>query len=628
MADQVPPGFILQPAASAAGGAASGVPSGFVPEKPSIFPSWIQDLAKYGPGFLKETGLVAGKAALSQMANLGEGAGALAGEGMRDPNVTDSIKPQAEIQVKIPDDMPQGIYRRMVEGAGGAMALPIPGVGLGAQLLAGAGGGLGGYGGRRVGEAISPGSLGLQSGMDILGSLFGGGVTGFASGPKQSVGQADIRKALTGTTSGEFTSAIQNAGNAQNAGAKTATAAEMFEPGSGVMALASKTRASSPNNALRLQTTNRPGDIQDLANEFLNRIHPPVDPNTVANRASGAANDTLATTRDLRGTGLSNTLAGEVVQPAQVSSLQGDLLSLAKIQDRPDAGNAYRLVAKALTNQNGQPITSVQELSLAIKSLKDAAKNPNSPIFSGAAISGVDLSNAIRSAEAGLGDISPAFKTGMEDFRNFSQSVITPQRQGPIGSLADRNPLVAGQTSVSRLAGLLSGNSPQTVGGVARTLADPVMTGGQTVAPTEIARALAQRTLAKGPANPGAAVRGTEGSDAQQAIEALLQAGGNDAKNTMLSLSVADRLQPFATPANVSEAPKMQALQLALRPFRTMDMASTGRSINSVNEEVAKILANPSPENLRKIQEMAMFDPALRKALSAKSGILSALPEQ
>ena len=249
----------------------------------------------------------------------------------------------------------------------------------------------------------------------------------------------------------------------QDAGAKTATAAEAFPTNSGIMTLANQTRGTNLDNSLRTVTQNRPNDLQDLGTEFLNRISPQqVDPNAVANRASDSANAVLENIRQLRGTGLGNRLMGQQVPAHAVEGMRLDLLNLADMAKRPAEGNAYRQVAASLLDQKGQPITDVQQLSLSIKSLKDAAKNPNA-LFNGNAISGVDLSQAIRNTEQELGSLSPAFQGGMQDFRDFSRDVLAPTQAGPIGRLADRNPLTAGPTPVGRLGTILSGNTPDTV---------------------------------------------------------------------------------------------------------------------------------------------------------------------
>lgn len=586
-----------------------------IPDIPETgVPGWASDLAKYGPGFLKETGKTFGESLFKGLANLGEGASAVSGEGMRGANITNSPKPQEEIHNAIGADLPAGFFRRGVEGIGGAMSLPLPGISLPLQAAMGAAGGFGGEAGRRAGAAFSPKAAGFG---DLFGSVAAGGLTGFAGGPKISVAAQDVQKALKGTTPGGFASAEANSQAARDAGSTTATGAEMFPPGSGVMALASSTRATSPDNALRLATAERPNDIQRIADEFLNRVNPKaVSPNKVADETGDAANNILAATKGVRSNQIDQALAGQSITPAQATVIQNNLGVGSRMQNSAPLGDAFREVQSALQGQHG-PLTSVQDISLALKRLGKAVGNPNAPYTgtSGKAIDAVDMQQAISAAEAMINGFNPAYGAAMGDFKNFSQNVLSPLRQGPIGKLADRNPLTADGTNPSKLDSFVSNNSPTEVEGYSRALTG---SGNQNL-PNEIARALAQKRLAGSPINPGAAVRGTEGSPKQDALEALINAGGGDASHAMTPLAVADRLQPFAKPANMSEGPKMQGLQYLIRPFRTIDMATSGASMGKVNQEVAKLLADNSPGAIQRLQEIAMFDPNVRKMLTAKA---------
>jgi hypothetical protein len=220
-----------------------------------------------------------------------------------------------------------------------------------------------------------------------------------------------------------------------------------------------------------------------------------------------------------------------------------------------------------------------------------------------------------------LGDLSPAFKEGNADFQAFKQGPTAEMRTGPIGSLADKNPLLAGQTPIARLEALLQGNTPQTVGGTARTLATPELTKGQSVAPTDIARALMQNKLRGGSTDPGQTIRGMEGSQIEQNLSALIGAGGGNSAHSLAPLAAADKLQSFASPAGINEMPGMQLRQLALRPFRTLDMMTTGRTESAIQREIASILASQDPAAIQRLREIAMFNPDIRKAITAMSAI-------
>jgi len=516
-----------------------------------------------------------------------------------------------------------GYKKAITQGVGGSLAFPIVNAQQPVRSLLGmtVGGGAGGAG-VEAGNKFLPENPLVAA---LLGGL-AGGTGAFVAGPRQSVGKADIRRALNGLTPQDYQDAERNIQLFSNAGATTPTLAEAFPPGSGIMALANKVRGGYTDNALRLKTQGRPADLENLGFESMNRVAPPVDANAVANDTAGAANLFIQNLKGLRGDALGNRLQGDMLPPVGVRLIRNDLRKLAAAQDRPTARDAFEEVARALTSAKGGPIINTQEASFALKGLKDSAKNPNAVLSNGRAISGVDLSRAIQGAESGIGDLSPAFAQGMADFKRFSRGPVADAVQGPIGALADRNPLIAGQTPVAKLEGFVAGNSPQTVEGTARNLATPAFTGEQPANPLEIARALMQNRTQAGTTNPGAAIRGLEGSPKQQNLEALIRAGGGNPQAAMEPLAAADRLQPFSQPANMQEMPMMQLRQALLRPFRTADMMLTASSEKKVQHEIAQLLADPA--NLKKIQEIAMFNPNVRRALMAEGGILPFVVDQ
>lgn len=590
----------------------------------------VVDTLKNIGGFLGESGKKAGAAALRTWDSLpgilekSPILGMKLVAGMANKNKPDILE-KAATSIDPGDD--GSLWDKAVRGIGSAAALPVLPAGGGAVraplnlLLSGGAAGVGAEQGRRIGNSIDSK---IAPYTEALGGLLTGGAAGFGMGKTQSPARNDIKKALG--PNADFNQARVNNAEARAVGARTNTAAEAFPENDQLLSLAAEARSKNLGNALAQRTQGRGADLDRMGTEFLNRIsRREVDPNQVANRTAQAANQALESTRNQRGEGLANRLHGRVIRPQQVQSLGQDLRQVGGMQAREGARDAYNAVADALIGANGQPITNVQELSLAIKSLKDAAKNPNAPIFAGRGIEARDLREAIQAAEGGLGEFSRAFREGMSDFRHFSQEVLTPERQGPIGSLADRNPLTAGQTSIDRLTSLMNGNSPGTIEGTARWLGDPAMSPGtQQSRAADIARALAQQKLKKGSDNPGNAIRGMEGSDEQRAFEALLRGGGrpqNQINDTMQPLRVADRMQPLKGPAGHYEPPTMSLLQGLIRPFRTADMSLTGGRMRGYSDEMARLLANP--EGIEELRRIAMFNPEARRMLTARGMLVS-----
>jgi len=212
----------------------------------------------------------------------------------------------------------------------------------------------------------------------------------------------------------------------------------------------------------------------------------------------------------------------------------------------------------------------------------------------------------------------------MDEFGAFTNGPMAAEREGIIGKLADKNPTIDKAQPASRLEQLLGGYDPQTIEGAGRTLSNPVFTGGATVDPSEIARALMQQRTAAGTTNPGAAIRGLEGSTKESQIAALLTAGGRNPNEVLEPLRAADMLQGLNTPAGRQQIPEMSFWQGLIRPFRTADMALTGKTTHGIQKEAAELLAQPAtPESVRRLQEIAMFDPNVRRILTARSGMIS-----
>ena len=151
-----------------------------------------------------------------------------------------------------------------------------------------------------------------------------------------------------------------------------------------------------------------------------------------------------------------------------------------------------------------------------------------------------------------------------------------------------------------------------TVQGIARVLSDKGMTGGATVAPTDIVRASGQLQLAKTPTDPGAVL----GNGAEARIAKLLSLGGKDADDVLAPARTGRELKPLTTPG-MNEIPRMAPIQAAIRLLRTMDMTVTRAQQKAYAEELGGILAQPAgKESLAELQKLAMFDPEIRKKLT------------
>lgn len=496
-------------------------------------------------------------------------------------------------------------------------------------MIVGAGGVAGAAGGVSAdlaGHFIDPKQFPTLSPVaQALAGLLAGGATGYGLGPRQSPAKATLREKLD-LTPAELGQTAANAANFKNTGSTSATLADAV-PGDNLLKSLARTLAASPGGeALANRLKTRPDDLRGMGDNFLERLGPRVNAPEVANQAAAAANGAMASLKEARSAGVANRLSGQTVDAWKVANVYNDLLDIGKAEVRPESGEAFRKVANSLLDQNGHLITDAQQLNLAVKALKTAAKNPNAPVTAGqSVIPAVDLGRAISAAETGIEAASPPIAGAMKDFRDFSRGPMEDMRKGSIGSLSDRNPLTAGETRVSRLnTALVGDNEASTIFGTARVFSAPELTQGKTVNPTDIARAIAQTKLKNGSTNPGQAVRGFPGSDAEKQLDALIQAGGKDPVQVRAPLAAADALQGLETPTSIKPDIKMHLAQALVRPFRYVDMSSTLSSNKKMNLELARLIAEPNPENLAHLRELLRFDPAVRKQLSGISAVIGA----
>ena len=518
-----------------------------------------------------------------------------------------------------------GMWGKAAQGAGGGLLGAPSAITMPVAALAGATGALGGEAGGNFAEKSGwPRAVG-----EIPGSLLAGGATGFSLGPKQTVGQADIRRALDGASDKTWLEAAGKVNDFNAVGSKTATLGEAFPKNSAIQDLTHAARGGNLQNAIKQRTVGRDEDLQGLGNEFLNRIGPKVQGNAVAERVAQAANAIELNLAKLKNEGFRNRLGDEVIRPDLVKKLEDALEAAAQAEVRGGPKGAYREIAAKLRNPDtGELITRTSELSKVLYGIQTELKTGAVLGRGGNSIQANDMAIPLADAKKGLGELSPRFEAASADARAFNKGSPQPGPRGefaesPLKALADRNPNLIDPTPVSRLNKLFAGTDGDEVSKLAASLErDPGLRPGQGVGPLEMARALMQEKLKGAPTNPGASVRGNAGSSQEEQIAALLSAGGQNPARTMLPLEVADDLQGMSGAAGMKEMPRMSPIQGLLRPFRTADMAITGQGLKGIEKEIADLLANPTIPALNRLREIAMFDPNVRRQLSIIAPLL------
>jgi hypothetical protein len=239
----------------------------------------------------------------------------------------------------------------------------------------------------------------------------------------------------------------------------------------------------------------------------------------------------------------------------------------------------------------------------------------------GNSIASNDMAIPLKNAKEGLETFSPEFAGANADARAFNQGPRTAFAQSPLKKLADRNPNIIDPTPVGRLNAITDGTSENQIAQLLASLErDPGLLPGQGVGANEVTRAMMQNKLKGAPTNPGAAVRGNQGSATEAQIAQMLTSGGRDPNRVMQPLRASDLMQDAATQGGLNSQPKIQPLQWLIRTLRSADMTVTGRGIEKMDQEIARLLADP--KNLAEIQRIAQFDPAIRRQLMLMAPML------
>ena len=526
-----------------------------------------------------------------------------------------------DVKEKIPvpaDESTAGkLFRKGTEAVGGGLVLGLPGLakapvaGLASLFGGGVGAEAGGTAGRKLGGTDATEAIG-----SVLGAIVGSGGLGMLLGPRLSAGESAINRNTQGLTPEDFTTAEKNLELFQKAGAKTATLPEAFEGRTSLLGLAENTRASKGGEALAARTAKRAGDLQELGQNFLNRVGPDRDPNAVAVEAVNKANQTKKTLGQLRTQEFGRLLEGEVLPQEQVFSLYRTMLKQARQDPNPDKRIALAEVAQKLLDEHrgNKPITDLQTLSLRVKNFKE--NPPGANAATGKVIDAKYYRDAVDYAEDLLKQASPKFEKANQQYALASAN-IDKEMSGGFGRLADANPLTAAEPTVNRLNPLFSSGNEQAIAQTLSQLQTPGPLFGPAVKGSDVVRAWSAQKLDKGSTNPGAVIRGLEGSSAERRIAAALAESGKDSAEVLAPLRAADRLQNFKGLPGMKEPPEMSGLSAAVRPHRTADFLLTDAARTRLHEEIARLMA-PTPENLARLRELAQFDPNIRRMLIAR----------
>jgi hypothetical protein len=335
-----------------------------------------------------------------------------------------------------------------------------------------------------------------------------------------------------------------------------------------------------------------------------------------ANKAAGAANKVVGATVDVASESMRQRLAGVELKPREVAQLYTGLKAVADSPKTPESvASAYREVMDSLLRQDKKGfLTDLDTVSAQLKRLKSNAVNPVGNASSAQKWGTNDMLGAVNDAEMMLGGVSPAFKRANEAFRAWHQDVANPLKEGTIGVVADKNPNIPTAAPIGRLTSITADRSP---GDVQSTLSLLKEGGADT---GEIARALLQKKLAGGPLASGRTAFGGPGSPEEAALTAAL---GPKAESIRAPLNAADTLASTLKNNNaLTEYLQLRPSGVSVRGILRPGIMERFAGKADYEAQVHKLLSgNPTPEEIRKLQELSMFDPNLRAQLSRITGL-------
>ena len=559
-----------------------------------------------------------------------------------------------DVQEKLPipkDETTLGkLTRKGTEAVGGGLVMGLPGIvkspiaALTSLFTGGIGADLGATTGRNLGGGEGKLADVLEGFGGLAGGFAGALPTGMLLGPKQSVAEADVRRAMKSTqegSGGAFNSswdARTNLGKFDVTGAKTATLADAFPKDSAIVALAEKARNSTLENALRTATQGREGDIAGLVDRAMTSLGPrsgsPLD---VVKAIKEAASNRLTSAR-----ARSNKPYAELEKLASIPDevMLRQIRQLETSSQRKGLANPDRValteIIEALTDANNPTTrlildpktkhldpkivpgaqTRPEALSLNIADFGD--KQANRLAGSPQQLSPVSSARAQGEASALVADLpapwGPEYSKARIRATDRREKLYNPLLEGPVGKVAGMNPNSSMEPVLAALENTLKGRDAGEVTQLLKQLEK-----GQQGSTQGVARALLENRGSNMPPEqlPGG-IRPREGTPAGESLNTLIDRTGGNSGDFNRNLDVAKTLTERGLSGGVKEPPTIGWQQL-IRPFRTIDMAFTGKTERAVQNEIAKLLSDRN--GLAKLEELAKFDPNVRRLLIAQGVI-------
>lgn len=523
-----------------------------------------------------------------------------------------------------------------------------------APVAAGAGG---------VGAVTGQGLMDLTDPTDPLiglaGNILGGGASGWAMArtPKAMRVLSEAGQSQTPDT---WRQAAENLAKFRATGVKSATLGEAFpdsvhtKGANPYLDITKEALSQSRGNELVRKVADRPADLQNLTNQALDAVGPPIGSDVAAANAEGAARGRLDQFRKARGAEYTKRIQGAPPMPEDaVIGLRDTMRALASRQQNSLQKEALEAVADTLMQPNKEvrtvmvrvkepgkpakmvpkrvevevPKTDVQALMVELKALRDSLEYNPMSASTPKKLDAHAFRQAYDMVDNFIREVAPDHYPRAESgFKRFSKNLITPAEKGPLGVMAGRSPADNQVVPFSRMESLVSRQAPDAI---PQTVASLDKGAPGTDLPQQVARALLQQRVRGGGNDLGTKLAGGEpGSLGAQQTEALVSAIGKNTKAWQDPVDVlqllgrlegggsggGQRAQDMGTSPGTAAANPLQDIRLRMR---------LGAQ-NANYGQAARLLANPTPENLAKLQKLAQSDPSLRLWLGMGGGLSSA----
>lgn len=468
----------------------------------------------------------------------------------------------------------------------------------------------------------------LVAALAGVGTGVGGAALANARTPNAAV---PLHHAAKTVTPAEWAQAERDLGKFQRAGSTSYTLADVLPESSGVGNLASGVSNSVGGELLRQKLSQRvTQDLPDLVQRNLDTMHPqPVSGMTLTAPVAQAAQSRMKMLEDQRTRAFQSTIQnGPPVAQADIAQALAAITAKSGAPGVLGTGSQKSLDAAAealrgaplypqpqppgtqlaLPGQPVQPPPAVMAANLEALSKRVADLKAGTQARMPDAL-------AHNEAKAALRGIAPAYGQAMDDYVQFTQNVLNPERQGLVGQTAALAGKGAGQGTLPSV--------------LARGMPQDFQAALPHIAPTQSVQQQLARLL--GQENPQPVKNPLLGAPTMRARENIntIMQGVDPARARQIAerFEVIDKLSKLTAERGVDSS---TSGVLSASPLRSIlgPFGETSRRIGlSVRAEetanIARLLTDPTPANLAVLRRIAENDPQIAAKLRLATGMIA-----